>query len=228
MSKDPVLKRFDSLAPNYDNYILQVESYSYTIERIVELAKPRKTDIVLDLGVGTGAVSFKLAPKVKKVYARDISEKMLQVAKEKALKLNIENVDFGYGSFSEPNCSEKVDLIVSNLAFHHLYDEEKREAIKAWYNFLKPGGRVILGDHMWFFDHKKDPEKKEKLIREIVERLGDPNKSLEEQIEEQKKRDHPASVYDLKNFFEEAGFKVERIEEILSQVMGIITARKPK
>lgn len=228
MSKDPVLKRFDSLAPNYDNYIQKVDGYSNTITRILELAKPKKTDTILDLGAGTGAISFKLAPKVKKIYARDISDKMLQVAKEKALKSNIRNIEFGYGSFSEPNCSVKVDLIVTNLAFHHLFDNEKREAIKAWYNFLKPGGRVILGDHMWFFDHKKDPERKEKLIREIIERLGDPEKPFEKQIEEMKKRDHPANVYDLKNFFEEAGFKVERIEEILSPVMGIIYARKPK
>lgn len=228
MNRDSVLKRFDGLAQNYDNYIVKVDGYSDTIERIIELAKPKKTDIVLDLGTGTGALSFKLAPRVNNVHARDISMEMLQVAKEKALKSNIKNIDFGYGSFSEPNCSEEVDLIVSNLAFHHLYDEEKQEAIKSWYKILKPGGRVILGDHMWFFDHKKYPERKEKLIREIVQRLGDPKKPLEEQLEELKKRDHPANVYDLKNFFKQAGFKVERIEEIISPVMGIITAKKPK
>ncbi|MEX2707236.1 MAG: hypothetical protein Q6352_018555 [Candidatus Freyrarchaeum guaymaensis] len=66
---------------------------------------------------------------------------------------------------------------------------------------------------MWFFDHRKDPERKERIIREIVKRLGDPNKPVEEQIEEVKKRDHPSYVHDLKKFFEEAGFKVERIEE---------------
>nr|MDO8081113.1 methyltransferase domain-containing protein [Candidatus Freyarchaeota archaeon] len=228
MNKDIVLKRFDNLAPNYDNYVLKIEGYSKTIDRIIELARPKKTDTVLDLGVGTGAVSFKLAPKVRKVYARDISEPMLQIAREKALKSNIENIEFGYGSFSEPKCSEKVDLIVSNLAFHHLFDEEKRVAIKAWYNILKPGGRVLVGDFMWFFDHKKDPEREEKLIRRIVKDLKDPSKDLEEAIEEQKKRDHPSYVHDLKAFFEEAGFKVEGIEEIVSPAMGIIIARKPK
>jgi ubiquinone/menaquinone biosynthesis C-methylase UbiE len=228
MSKDTALKRFDSLAPNYDNYAVKIQGYSKTIDRIVELAKPKKTDTVLDLGAGTGAVSFKLAPKVKRVYARDISEPMLQIAKEKALKGNIGNIEFGYGSFSDPKCSEKVDLVVSNLAFHHLFDEEKRVAIKAWYDILKPGGRVIIGDFMWFFDHKKDPEREEKLIRRIVKDLKDPSKNLDEAVEEQKKRDHPSYVYDLKAFFKEAGFKVEGIEEIVPPAMGIIIARKHK
>lgn len=227
MNKDFVLKRFNSLAPSYDDYVLGVEGYSETIERIIELAEPEKSDTVLDLGTGTGALSLRLAPKVRRVIARDISEQMLKVAREKAQKKNVKNIDFDFGSFSEPNCGEKVDIIVSNLAFHHLTDEEKRNAISVWYGLLKPGGRVILGDHMWFFDHRKDPERKERIIREIVKRLGDPNEPVEEQIEEVKKRDHPSYVHDLKKFFEEAGFKVERIEETAPQVMGIISARKP-
>jgi len=227
MNKDFVLKRFNSLAPSYDDYVLRVEGYSETIERIIELAEPEKSDTVLDLGTGTGALSLRLAPKVRRVIARDISEQMLKVAREKAQKKNVKNIDFDFGSFSEPNCGEKVDIIVSNLAFHHLTDEEKRNAISVWYGLLKPGGRVILGDHMWFFDHRKDPERKERIIREIVKRLGDPNEPVEEQIEEVKKRDHPSYVHDLKKFFEEAGFKVERIEETAPQVMGIISARKP-
>lgn len=227
MNKDFVLKRFNSLAPSYDDYVLGVEGYSETIERIIELAEPEKSDTVLDLGTGTGALSLRLAPKVRRVIARDISEQMLKVAREKAQKKNVKNIDFDFGSFSEPNCGEKVDIIVSNLAFHHLTDEEKRNAISVWYGLLKPGGRVILGDHMWFFDHRKDPERKERIIREIVKRLGDPNEPVEEQIEEVKKRDHPSYVHDLKKFFEEAGFKVERIEETAPQVMGIISVRKP-
>ncbi|MHA1209092.1 MAG: class I SAM-dependent methyltransferase [Candidatus Freyarchaeota archaeon] len=227
MNKDFVLKRFNSLAPSYDDYVLRVGGYSETIERIIELAEPEKSDTVLDLGTGTGALSLRLAPKVRRVIARDISEQMLKVAREKAQKKNVKNIDFDFGSFSEPNCGEKVDIIVSNLAFHHLTDEEKRKAIRVWYGLLKPGGRVILGDHIWFFDPRKDPERKERIIREIVKRLGDPNKPVEKQIEEVKKRDHPSYVHDLKKFFEEAGFKVERIEETAPQVMGIISARKP-
>ncbi|MEM2959483.1 MAG: methyltransferase domain-containing protein [Candidatus Jordarchaeaceae archaeon] len=227
MDKEAVLKRFDTLAPNYDNYISRVDGYSKTIDRIIELAEAQKPSIVLDLGTGTGTVSFRLAPRVAKVYARDISQKMLQVAKEKASKSKIENIDFGHGTFSEPNCSEKVDLIVSNLAFHHLYDNEKREAIKVWIDLLKPGGKVILGDHMWFFDHRKEPERRDRLVRKIIETLGDPKRPIEDQIEELEKRDHPANIYDLKKFFEEAGFIVEKIEETLSPVMGVIVAVKP-
>ncbi len=97
----------------------------------------------MDLGAGTGALSLRLAPKVRRVIARDISEQMLKVAREKAQKKKVKNIDFDFGSFSEPNCGEKVD-IVSNLAFHHLTDEEKRKAIRVWYGLLKPGGGSYL------------------------------------------------------------------------------------
>lgn len=225
MNKKGVARKFDEEAQYYDEYMPKIiDVYLVMIERIIELARPKNTDTVLDLGTGTGAISFKLAPKVKKVVARDISEKMLQVAREKALKNKVKNIDFGYGSFSEPNCGQKVNLIVSNLAFHHLYDEEKQEAIKVWHNLLKPGGRVILGDVMWFFDNRKYPEKEEEQFRVIAEwsRSMDSQKSLEEKIEEKKREDHPANVYDLKSFFEEEGFIVEGIEEIKSPLMGIM------
>ncbi|MHA1364305.1 MAG: class I SAM-dependent methyltransferase [Candidatus Freyarchaeota archaeon] len=42
---------------------------------MVELADPKESDTVLDMGAGTGNVTFAFAPRVRKVLALDISEK---------------------------------------------------------------------------------------------------------------------------------------------------------
>ena len=51
-------------------------------------------DTVLDYGCATGIISNAIADKVKEIHAIDISPKMIEVAKEKASELNIENVHF--------------------------------------------------------------------------------------------------------------------------------------
>lgn len=39
------------------------------VECIIDLTKPKKTDVVMEIGAGTGEVSLLLAPKVKKIIA---------------------------------------------------------------------------------------------------------------------------------------------------------------
>lgn len=52
-----------------------------------------KEDSVLDIGCGGGAIGLALADKVKKVYALDYSPKMLNVVRQRAARLAIENVE---------------------------------------------------------------------------------------------------------------------------------------
>ena len=49
---------------------------------------------VLEIGCGTGTTALSHAPFVKHIYALDFSESMIQICKEKAKSLSIENIDF--------------------------------------------------------------------------------------------------------------------------------------
>ncbi|MEM2984606.1 MAG: class I SAM-dependent methyltransferase, partial [Candidatus Jordarchaeaceae archaeon] len=152
MAKKDIIERFDSVAESYDERTSKWPGYDRLLKRIVELANPKESDVVMDVGAGTGSVSFAFAPRVRKVVALDIAEKMVETGRKKAREKNFQNVEFRIGDFENPNYDEKVDIIVSNIAFHHLNHEQKRKVIRGWYSLLKPGGRVIIGDIMFFFD----------------------------------------------------------------------------
>lgn len=96
---------------------------------------------------------MRLADDAGTVVGRDISDGMLEQAREKAAEQGIENVEFGRGRFRDPNV-EVADVVVSNFAMLHLGDEEKRDAIVA-IAALNPR-RVVIGHCMFF--RKTDPD----------------------------------------------------------------------
>jgi ubiquinone/menaquinone biosynthesis C-methylase UbiE len=228
MSKKDVVERFDGVAESYDDRTSKWPGYDKLITRIVELANPKKSDTVLDMGAGTGSVSFAFAPKVSKVVAMDIAENMIKVGRIKAKENNFKNVEFRYGDFENPNYDKKVDIIATSVAFHHLTHEQKRKAITGWYNLLKPGGRVVIGDMMYFFDPVKERDRAIKLMTALADRYAvkEKGEDLKSTMERYSKTDHPIYVYTLKEFFEEAGYKVTAIEEVVPPILGIICAQK--
>ncbi len=104
-------------------------AYRACVDFVVEHAAPESDDVVLDLGTGTGAIAFALAPDAGEIIGRDISDGMLEKAREKADERGAENVSFGDGRFRAPNVDRPVDIVTSNFAMHHLADDEKRDAI---------------------------------------------------------------------------------------------------
>lgn len=84
--------------------------------------------VIADLGTGSGAIAITLAlelPKVK-VYATDISERALQVAKKNAADLGA-NVIFYRGDFLQPIIAANINphVIVSNPPYI-AYDEREQ------------------------------------------------------------------------------------------------------
>jgi len=172
--------------------------------------------VVLDLGTGTGAVAVALAPEAGQVIGRDISEGMMERAREKARDRGIDNVEFGVGTFREPNVEEpvdtgstespradarsaRVDIVVSNFAMHHLSDEEKREAIRAIAD-LGPR-KFVLGDVMFF----GEPDPEEPFYSPAV--------------------DDPATVGLLADALTDAGFALTAVETVHEQV-GVLVAER--
>jgi SAM-dependent methyltransferase len=44
---------------------------------------------------------------------------------------------------------ESVDLVVSNYALHHLRDADKEILVRRAFGWLRPGGRLVIGDMMF-------------------------------------------------------------------------------
>ncbi|MEK5254297.1 class I SAM-dependent methyltransferase [Paenibacillus sp. FSL F4-0125] len=96
---------------------------------------------VLDLGCGFGwHCLYAREQQASSVIGIDISEKMLQEAREKTndpaisyIQMPIEDIDFA---------SEQFDVVISSLAFHYI---ESFEAIcRKVHTYLKPGGSFIF------------------------------------------------------------------------------------
>ncbi|WP_299264976.1 class I SAM-dependent methyltransferase [Halorientalis sp.] len=191
--------RFDEKADAYDDG--GTPEYRACAGLVVEHAAPATDDAVLDLGTGTGAIALQIAPDAGRVIGRDISDGMLERAREKATERGVENTSFGTGRFREPAVDESVDVVTTNFAMHHLSDTEKREAIGTVAN-LDPH-RFVLGDVMFF----GEPDPDEPFYSPAV--------------------DDPATVGTLADALTDAGFALTRVERVHDQVGVLVAERVP-
>jgi ubiquinone/menaquinone biosynthesis C-methylase UbiE len=120
------------------------------ITAVLDNAKAGTGTAAVDLGCGTGHLSLPLAEMGAHVTAVDISRNMIELLNGKAKAAGLENV-VGIvrtvEQFDLPPAS--VDLVVSNYALHHLHDRDKAAVVVAAARWLRPGGRLVIGDMMF-------------------------------------------------------------------------------
>jgi len=97
---------------------------------------------VMDFGAGTGLIAGKIADRVDRVLAVDVSEAMLaQLAKKTELHGKVEPLR--HDLLASP-LDDRFDLIVSAMAMHHVQDTPA--LMRAFFAHLRPGGQVALAD----------------------------------------------------------------------------------
>ncbi|HEX9034509.1 MAG TPA: methyltransferase domain-containing protein [Streptosporangiaceae bacterium] len=105
---------------------------------------------VVDLGCGTGQLSLPLAERGANVLAVDVSAAMLRQLQENARErriLGVEGLAMPIERLSLPPRS--ADLIVTSYALHHLRDADKGQVVAAAYQWLRPGGVLVIADMMF-------------------------------------------------------------------------------
>jgi 2-polyprenyl-3-methyl-5-hydroxy-6-metoxy-1,4-benzoquinol methylase len=134
-------KFWDRTASFYDREEIKDEmAYLNLIEKARKYLKVN--DIVLDFGCGTGLVCNEIADNVKRVYAIDISSKMIEIARNKAFECKIKNIDFAYTTiFDERYKRDSIDIIIVFNVLHLLDDTQK--VVQRISELLKPGGFII-------------------------------------------------------------------------------------
>ena len=191
--------RFSEKADEYDDS--KSDEYHACANLVVSYADPAPDDVVVDLGAGTGAIAIALAPDATHVLARDISDGMMEEGRRKAEEAGHSNVEFAYGEFRDPavDADQRVDVITSNFALHHLADDEKRDAIRVMAE-LGPR-RIVLGDVAFF----EAPDPDAPFYSPDV--------------------DDPATVGTLVEAFTDHGFAITAVERVHDQVAVIVAER---
>ncbi len=105
---------------------------------------------VLEIGCGTGTTAIAHAPHVRRIEAVDVSERMLEIGREKARAAGVENVGFRRADIeATPPPPAAYDAVLALSILHLL--EDRRATLAHIFDALKPGGLLVtstvcLGD----------------------------------------------------------------------------------
>jgi len=99
------------------------------LENMLNAVTLTGTEKVLDVGTGTGHTALAFAPSVGSVIGLDMTEAMLDQARELATRQGATNVEFELGdAMALPYESERFDLVTCRVCAHHFADVEKAVA----------------------------------------------------------------------------------------------------
>lgn len=141
---------WDKRVTGWHEHVTSSPGFDKLRDRLLAIAEPGPGDTCVDLGAGTGFLALTIAPLIDSVIAVDISSVMTESLAERAEQAGLSNVKTEVAdlrTFQLPEAS--VDLVVSSYALHHLRDNDKRALTAEAVRWLRPGGRIVIGDMMF-------------------------------------------------------------------------------
>lgn len=142
---------WDRIADKYSrDPIADDAAYQRKLEVTRALFRPDMD--VLEIGCGTGSTALLHAPHVRSITALDFSERMLEIARDKAAAAGVDNISFEWGDAAALDQPEgRYDMVMAMSVLHLLADPDA--TIRKAHATLKPGGYFVtstacLGDWM--------------------------------------------------------------------------------
>lgn len=108
-----VAQLFDGYADNFDSHLVETLKYSTPAQlaKLLQDASAGSFRDILDLGCGTGLMGAQLASAERRLVGVDLSEKMLERARQREIYSRLENADLVAMMSREPDCS--YDLVIA-------------------------------------------------------------------------------------------------------------------
>lgn len=137
---------FDEEAIKHDDFFvndLGLTEFYDEIEKVLNNYSDKTEILVLGCGSGLEIERIKFPSNVKGI---DLSDKMLEVLKNKKLNENVKLTTV-CGSFLDLDFeSNRYDIVLSCYAMHHFNESQKLQLYKKIFNCLKKDGIFINGD----------------------------------------------------------------------------------
>ncbi|RHW40578.1 class I SAM-dependent methyltransferase [Neobacillus notoginsengisoli] len=181
----------DSYDQSVDGHDKEYAEVFRGYEDILDSVASRAAGHVVEFGLGTGNLTMLLLSRGHKVTGIEPSPAMRKIAEEKLSgRASILDGDFlNFPELDEPR------TFVSTYAFHHLTDDEKKEAIALYGKILPVGGKIVFADTMY--------ESKEAFNNAINDAKNKGFHNLAADLE----REYYTTIPILQNMLEENGFR---------------------
>lgn len=139
----PKYKFWNLFAKRYDKFIARYAQETYKKSIALIIKELSESDEVLEIGTGTGIISFAVSSKVNAITAIDFAPAMIAVAIKKQELNENQNIKFEIGSANNINSQNQTfDVVIASNVFHLLPNADS--VLQEIGRVLKNGGKVIL------------------------------------------------------------------------------------
>lgn len=136
---------FDLKAQDWDNDPKKIERAAVFAQEIKAFVTNQPTNHALEVGCGTGLLSFMLQDVFTKITLTDTSDGMMQVLKD---KINQQGITHFYPQlidvFESKANLNNIDVVYTLMTLHHIQDLHK--AFKSFNELLKINGFICIAD----------------------------------------------------------------------------------
>ncbi len=193
MKRTDVLDAYESWADKYDNDVRRNPATVAERNQLIFYLAPKKRDVILDLGCGTGRLTIPLSKNCKKIIGIDFSERMLEVARKKSV--GYKNIEYRRLDARKrlPFASSSFDSAIASLVINHIDDVG---------SFFKDIGRVLKSKGTLVFNDVNPDGYVSPSYEDTIFRLS----------QEGKKIFFHHSLDSLVNNLHRVGFEIEQIK----------------